>query len=188
MALELTEPLRKLSTRNSPEGEGRLSAVSTYCWQSKRHLCTHCLENVGSSISHYPRGLHGLLQGLALPFTYTHSDYMLRQMLMWRSRVFGCSEWMIRDRHIKCCSARHLPQVSCRADFGSWRWSSCVHPKHSFTYGLHEATIPEGGNIHNYCYEVLISYMGICIFTALRILISCLVFSIVQNRRYLLNH
>jgi hypothetical protein len=32
--------------------------------QPHRHLCTDCLENVGSSTSHNPPiGLHGLLQG-----------------------------------------------------------------------------------------------------------------------------
>jgi hypothetical protein len=32
-------------------------------WQPHRHLRVDCLYNVGSSISHNPIGLHGLLRG-----------------------------------------------------------------------------------------------------------------------------
>jgi hypothetical protein len=38
--------------------------ISTVCEISPcRHLCANCLENVGTTTSHDPMGLHGLLQG-----------------------------------------------------------------------------------------------------------------------------
>jgi hypothetical protein len=59
MALWSTQPLTKMSTRNLPGDKQRPSVQS---WQPHRHLWTECLENVGTSTSHNPMGLHGLLK------------------------------------------------------------------------------------------------------------------------------
>jgi hypothetical protein len=40
----------------------RQSAAGDWGWPH-RHLWADCLENVGTSTSHNPMGLHGLLQG-----------------------------------------------------------------------------------------------------------------------------
>jgi hypothetical protein len=45
MALESTQPLTEMSTRNLPEGKGRPA------------------RKADASVSHKPKGLHGLLQG-----------------------------------------------------------------------------------------------------------------------------
>jgi hypothetical protein len=55
MALESTQPLTEMSTRNRPGGKGRLTREAD-------NLTTKCLENVGASMSHNSMGLHGLLQ------------------------------------------------------------------------------------------------------------------------------
>jgi hypothetical protein len=36
---------------------------SASAWQPNRHLQANCVDNVGTSMSHNPKGLHGLLQG-----------------------------------------------------------------------------------------------------------------------------
>jgi hypothetical protein len=51
--------LTEVSTRNLPGGKG---LPGEWGWQPHRHLWADCLENVGSSMSHNPMGLHGLLQ------------------------------------------------------------------------------------------------------------------------------
>jgi hypothetical protein len=52
MALGLTHPLTEMNTRNLPE-ERKAANLTAIC----------DLEKVGSSMSHNPIGLHGLLQG-----------------------------------------------------------------------------------------------------------------------------
>jgi hypothetical protein len=60
MALRLTQPLTEMSTRYLPWVKSdRRVWLQPHC-----HLWADCLENVGSSMSHSPIGLHGLLQGL----------------------------------------------------------------------------------------------------------------------------
>jgi hypothetical protein len=56
MALESTQPLTEMSTRNIPGRKG---------WPAHKadNLTAVCLKNVGASTSHNPMGLHGLLQG-----------------------------------------------------------------------------------------------------------------------------
>jgi hypothetical protein len=59
MALESTQPLTEMSTRNLPGGKG---------WQACKADIqltdgAECLENVEASTSHNSMDLHGLLQG-----------------------------------------------------------------------------------------------------------------------------
>jgi hypothetical protein len=56
MALGSTQPLTEMSTRNIPGGEGRPARKAD-------NLTAICLQNVGTSTSHSPMGLHGPLQG-----------------------------------------------------------------------------------------------------------------------------
>jgi hypothetical protein len=49
LALEFTQPLTKMSTRNLAGGKAD-------------NLVSRCLENMGSLTSHSPIGFHGLLQ------------------------------------------------------------------------------------------------------------------------------
>jgi hypothetical protein len=62
MALESTQPLTEMSTRNIPEGKGRPAHKA----DNRTVICEPIvyLENVGASTSHNPIGLHGLLEGL----------------------------------------------------------------------------------------------------------------------------
>jgi hypothetical protein len=62
MALGSTQSIIEMSTRNLPGG------------QPHRHLWADCLKNVEASTPHNPMGLHGMLQGLALPFTVRSSS------------------------------------------------------------------------------------------------------------------
>jgi hypothetical protein len=55
MALESTEPLTEMSTRNLPGGKERPVCKA----DNLRHLWADCLENVGASTSHNPMDLHG---------------------------------------------------------------------------------------------------------------------------------
>jgi hypothetical protein len=55
MALDSTQPLTEMSSRNLPGGKGRPARKVDNLTASK--------ENVGASTSHNPMGLHGLLQG-----------------------------------------------------------------------------------------------------------------------------
>jgi hypothetical protein len=59
MALGLTQPLTEMSTRNLPGGKGQLVREAI------------CLENVGSSTSHNPMGLHGLFLYVLIKFSFT---------------------------------------------------------------------------------------------------------------------
>jgi hypothetical protein len=55
-----TQPLTEMSTRNILGGKGRPARKAN----NLTHLLwADCLENVGTSKSHNPMGLHGLLQG-----------------------------------------------------------------------------------------------------------------------------
>jgi hypothetical protein len=54
VALEPTQPLTEISTRNLPGVKGGLPA---------RKADSLTIQNVGDSMSHNPMGLHGLLQG-----------------------------------------------------------------------------------------------------------------------------
>jgi hypothetical protein len=60
MALGSTQPLKEMSIRNLPGGKGRparkVDNLTAICEPMSR-------ENVGTSTSHNPMGLHGLLQG-----------------------------------------------------------------------------------------------------------------------------
>jgi hypothetical protein len=57
-----------MSTRNLPGVKGRPARKAE---QTHRRLWADCLENVGTSISHNPMDLHGLLQEyLYLFFTF----------------------------------------------------------------------------------------------------------------------
>jgi hypothetical protein len=60
MALGSTQPLTEMSTSNLP---GWQRAAGAWDWQPHRHLWADCIENVVTSTSHNPMGLHGLLQG-----------------------------------------------------------------------------------------------------------------------------
>jgi hypothetical protein len=60
MALESTQPLTEMSTRNFTGGKGRPARKA---WQPYRHQWAECLENVGASTSLNTVDLHGLLQG-----------------------------------------------------------------------------------------------------------------------------
>jgi hypothetical protein len=60
MALESTQPLTEMSTKNLPGSKRRPKRKAD---KSHRHLWAECLENVGASTSHGPMGLHGMLQG-----------------------------------------------------------------------------------------------------------------------------
>jgi hypothetical protein len=59
MVLVSTQPLTNMSTRNLPGG-GKVRPVRRA--EVYRHLWADCLD-VGTSTSHSPMGLHGLLQG-----------------------------------------------------------------------------------------------------------------------------
>jgi hypothetical protein len=52
MALQSTQPLIEMSTRNLPWGKGRP--------ERKADVTAVCLENVGAATSHNPMGLHGM--------------------------------------------------------------------------------------------------------------------------------
>jgi hypothetical protein len=60
MTMRFTQPLTEMSIRNLPEGKRRsarkANKLSVICE-------AYCLENVGSSTTHKPVGLYGLLQG-----------------------------------------------------------------------------------------------------------------------------
>jgi hypothetical protein len=56
MALESTQPLTEMSTRNIPWGKGQPARKADT-------LTVICVENVTASTSPIPMGLHGLLQG-----------------------------------------------------------------------------------------------------------------------------
>jgi hypothetical protein len=58
LALESTQPLTEMSTRNLPGGKGLL--------ERKADNLADCLENVAASTSHNPMGLHSLLQAWLL--------------------------------------------------------------------------------------------------------------------------
>jgi hypothetical protein len=59
MVLGSTQPLTEMSTRNLPEGKGRPARKA----DNLTAVCELCLEHTGTSTSHNPMGLHGLLQG-----------------------------------------------------------------------------------------------------------------------------
>jgi hypothetical protein len=59
MALESTQPLTEMSTRNLPGGKGR----PVHKADKLTVVYANCLKNVGASVSHNPMGLHSLLQG-----------------------------------------------------------------------------------------------------------------------------
>jgi hypothetical protein len=70
-----TQLLIEMSTRILPQGQRaacRRILLTTSC-----HLCGNCLENVWTSMSHNPRGLHGLLPGLI--YIYISVDNKKRQ-------------------------------------------------------------------------------------------------------------
>jgi hypothetical protein len=52
---------------------GSKSAAGAQGWQPHCHLCDICLENVGASMSHNSKGLHGVI---SLPFTFTYFDHV----------------------------------------------------------------------------------------------------------------
>jgi hypothetical protein len=58
-ALGSTESLTEMSTRNLPQGKGRLAHKA----DNLTALWADCLENVGVLTSHNPMSLDGLLQG-----------------------------------------------------------------------------------------------------------------------------
>jgi hypothetical protein len=61
MALESTQPLKEMSTRNLPWGvKGSQRIGLTTLLPSVNRLSR---QNVGASTSHNPMGLHDLLQG-----------------------------------------------------------------------------------------------------------------------------
>jgi hypothetical protein len=60
MALGSANPLTEMSTRNLPGGKRRPSRKMTTLSLSVSRFSR---ENVGTSTSHSPMGLHGLLQG-----------------------------------------------------------------------------------------------------------------------------
>jgi hypothetical protein len=66
MAQGLTQPQTETSTRNISGGKGR--PVARKGDNLTALLLAHCLENVGTSMSHSPIRLDSLLIGLALPF------------------------------------------------------------------------------------------------------------------------
>jgi hypothetical protein len=66
MALGSIQPLTEMSTRNLPGGKRR--PAGAWGWQPHCPLRADYLENVGSSTSHNPMDLDGLLTGI-LPFT-----------------------------------------------------------------------------------------------------------------------
>jgi hypothetical protein len=60
MALGSTLPLTEMSTWNPPGGKVRPARKA----DNRTAICEpNCLQNVGTSTSHNPTGLHGLLQG-----------------------------------------------------------------------------------------------------------------------------
>jgi hypothetical protein len=60
MALGSTQPLREMSTRNLPGGEGRPARKA----DNLTAICEPIVyKNMGASTSHSPMGLHGPLQG-----------------------------------------------------------------------------------------------------------------------------
>jgi hypothetical protein len=65
MALGSTQPLTEKCTRNLPGGKGRPARTA----ENLTAICD-CLENVGTSTSVNPVGLHGLLTviGVRLPY------------------------------------------------------------------------------------------------------------------------
>jgi hypothetical protein len=71
MATGSTQPLTEMSTRNLPEGKGRLELRLTTLPPSVSRLPR---ENVGASTSHNPMGLHGLLQGQLYLYLYLTSS------------------------------------------------------------------------------------------------------------------
>jgi hypothetical protein len=59
MALGLTQPLTEMSTRNLPGGKGLPARRAV----NLTVICELSRQNVGTSTSHNPMGLHGMLQG-----------------------------------------------------------------------------------------------------------------------------
>jgi hypothetical protein len=60
MALDSSQPLTEMSTRNLPGGKGRPARKADNLTPSVSRLSR---ENIGASTSHNPVGLQGLLQG-----------------------------------------------------------------------------------------------------------------------------
>jgi hypothetical protein len=74
MALGLAQPLTEMSTESLPGGKGWPVCKG---WLHHHHLLADCLENVGTSTSHSPMGLHGPLQGQLYVFL-TVGEYICR--------------------------------------------------------------------------------------------------------------
>jgi hypothetical protein len=72
MALGSTLPLTEMSTRNLPGGKARQAGA--WGWHPYSPQWVDCLENVGASTSHTPKGLHGLLQGQHLSVLVPYCD------------------------------------------------------------------------------------------------------------------
>jgi hypothetical protein len=92
MSLGSTQPLREINTRNLPGVKGRPACMA----DNLTALCEPIfLENVGTSTSHNPMGLHGLLQGqLYLFYLYiTYCGTFLDLAVLNRMRPgFGSSQ------------------------------------------------------------------------------------------------
>jgi hypothetical protein len=107
ITLEVTDPLTEMSTRNL---RGGLNRVGAYGWQLHRYLWADCLENVGSSTSHNPMGLHDLLQGYLyflklklhiLTRSVTTQSYMHEVSRMFpSSRSSGCCNSIVDSRNV----------------------------------------------------------------------------------------
>jgi hypothetical protein len=74
MALGITEPLTEMSTRNIPGGRARPAHKDDLTI-----ISADCLESVGSTPSHNPIGLNGLLLLLLLYFfIYSNQSELMK--------------------------------------------------------------------------------------------------------------
>jgi hypothetical protein len=70
VALESTQPVTEMSTKNLPGGKGGRSVGLKILPPSVSRMS----ENVGVSISHNPKGLHGLYKD-SFTFTLLHFEF-----------------------------------------------------------------------------------------------------------------
>jgi hypothetical protein len=102
MALGSTQPPTEMSTRNIPGRPARKS------WQPYRHLWADCLEDVGTSTSHNPMGLHGLFYRNS----FTLYLYSLRRRINTGTTfVFISLRWNISNCKCICFWMLHRIQV-----------------------------------------------------------------------------
>jgi hypothetical protein len=89
MALELTQPLTEMSTRNLPGGKKRPARRAENLAPSMSRM----YENVGASTSRNPKGLHGLYRdNFTLPYPLRYHCTVTDTVIFLRTFFFRYSD------------------------------------------------------------------------------------------------